>query len=105
MKLDGYNIRYTSASTSFNLTVIAVPPVIAGTLNAQVAIVNTPFFFFIDPSAFYDPDGLALTYYTFADGKSSLPSWLHFNVTILEYYGTPTPADIGSELIDFVGTL
>ena len=69
-------------------------PVLAGSIEDQVAFTGERFEYYIPSNIFVDPDGDALVWRV-----SGLPSWLSFNSNTRLLSGTPTINDVGQRTI------
>ncbi len=93
--------EFNRATSSFILRVEG-PPVATNPIPSQLADVGVPFNFFIDQSAFPDPNNDVVFYSAKKSDQSPLPSWLNFS-PIGIFSGTPQTADIGTTNIRVFG--
>ncbi len=82
-----------SVSTNFLLRVEG-PPKANSAIPPRLAAVGSPLTFFIDQSAFVDPNGDLVSYSAQVNGTNSLPSWLSFSQSGV-FTGTPKSSDAG----------
>lgn len=82
------NDGYKNTTTFFGLTVLNNPPIVEHTLGDQTALSGVPFQYAFSNS-FFDLDGDLLTYTAYLQGSTSLPSWLSFDASNRQFYGTP----------------
>ena len=87
-----------SASSSFDLTVIAIndPPVLTNPISNRIATEGINYSFTFNSNTFTDPDlGDILTYTATQSNGSELPSWLSFNSATRSFFGLPDNSDVG----------
>ncbi len=85
----------TRATTTFSLIVEHFPELLNPVSN-QAADIDTFYSFKVPQETFADADDSDILTYT----SSTLPLWLTFNQSAVEFYGTPTESDAGTEFIE-----
>ncbi len=91
-----------AVNTTFEIIVPNAEPILVGSIDSQVASINSLFSFTFPAGLFSDSDGDALQYTAQQSGASSLPSWLSFDGAQRLFSGTPTAEEKGTLEIELI---